>query len=57
MDGKTLCLLCTINYKKALFKKKSNEQKFSKSVAEPSQSSKSRHHHKHKDKRHNNDEE
>lgn len=45
MDGKTLCLLCTINYKKALFKKKSNEQKAS------SQAPKSRQQSKHRDKK------
>ena len=31
VDGKTLCLLCTINYKKAQFLKKTHEQKSSSS--------------------------
>jgi len=30
VGGKTLCLLCTINYKKAQFKKKTQEEKIPK---------------------------
>ena len=42
VDGKILCLLCTINYKKAQFKKRTQEEK----VQKPH--STSRHHKEHR---------